>query len=108
MCLFRDAPAAHGGSQARGLIGAVAAGIYHSHGCMGSEPYLKPTPQLTATSDPQPTEQGHGLNLCPHGYWSDSFPLSHDVNSKDDIFLEFCTVNDVCTFFFKSNPISER
>ena len=28
---------------------------------------LQPTPQLTATSDPQPIEQGQGLNLHPHG-----------------------------------------
>ena len=29
-CLFRAAPAAHGSSQARGLIRAVAAGLHHS------------------------------------------------------------------------------
>ena len=44
------APAAYGGSQARGLIGAVAAGLHHSNA--GSEPRLQPTPQLTATPDP--------------------------------------------------------
>ena len=48
----RAAPAAHGDSQARGLIGAVAAGLRHSHSNMGSEPCLRPTPQLTATPDP--------------------------------------------------------
>ena len=36
-CLFRAAPAAHGGSQARGLIGAIAVGLHHSHSNMGSE-----------------------------------------------------------------------
>jgi len=46
----RAAPEAHGGSQARGVIGAVAAGLHHSH--MGSEPHLQPTPQLMATPDP--------------------------------------------------------
>ena len=30
-CLFRAAPAACGGSQARGLIGAVVASLHHSH-----------------------------------------------------------------------------
>ena len=30
-CLFRATPAAYGGSQARGLIGAVATGLHHSH-----------------------------------------------------------------------------
>jgi len=61
-------PAAHGGSQARGLIGTVAIGLHHSHSNAGSEPYPIPTPQLTATLDPQPTEQGQGLNPQPHGF----------------------------------------
>ena len=30
-CLFRAVPTAYGGSRARGLIGAVAAGLHHSH-----------------------------------------------------------------------------
>ena len=46
------APAAYGGSQARGLIGAVATGLRQSHSNAGSEPSLQPTPQLTATPDP--------------------------------------------------------
>ena len=32
---FRDTPAAFGSSQARGLIRATAAGLYHSHSNMG-------------------------------------------------------------------------
>ena len=44
----RATPSAHGGSQARGLIGAVAAGLHHSHSNGGSEPHLQTTPQLTA------------------------------------------------------------
>ena len=39
-CLFRAAPTAYGGSQARGLIGAVAAGLRHSHSNTGSKPCL--------------------------------------------------------------------
>ena len=39
-------PAAHGGSQARGLTEAPAAGPRHSHSQAGSEPCLPPTPQL--------------------------------------------------------------
>ena len=46
------APLAYGGSQARGLIGAVAAGLHQSHSNTGSEPRLQPTPQLKATPDP--------------------------------------------------------
>ena len=35
-CLFRAAYTAYGGSQARGPIGAVAAGLYQSHSNTGS------------------------------------------------------------------------
>ena len=38
--LFRAAPEAYGGSQARGLIGAMAAGLHHSHSNARSEPHL--------------------------------------------------------------------
>ena len=48
----RAAPAPYGGSQARGLIGAIADGLYHSHSNAGSEPRLRPTPQLRAMPDP--------------------------------------------------------
>ena len=54
---------AYGGSQARGRI----AGLHHSHSHGGSEPCLRPTPQLTATPDPEPTEQAQGSNLGPLG-----------------------------------------
>ena len=40
--------AAYGGSQSRGQIRAVAAGLYNSHSNGGSEPHLRPTPQLMA------------------------------------------------------------
>ena len=45
---FRVTPAAYGGSQVRGLIRAVAAGLYHSLRNVRSKPHLQPTPQLTA------------------------------------------------------------
>ena len=54
-CLFafsRAAPVAYGGSQTRGLIGAVAAGLCHSHSNTRSKLRLWPTLQLTATLDP--------------------------------------------------------
>ena len=54
-CVFAiswAAPAAYGGSQARGLIEAVATGLCQSHSNAGSEPSLRPTPQLMATPDP--------------------------------------------------------
>ena len=49
--LFRTSPKAYGVSQARGQIGAVTAGLCHSHSNLGSEPRLQPSPQLTATPD---------------------------------------------------------
>ena len=73
LCDFsRAAPAAHGDSQGRGLIGAVATGLHHSHSSAGSEPHLRLTPQLMATPDPSPTEQGQGSNPQLHGSQSDS------------------------------------
>ena len=63
----RAAPKAYGGSQARGPTGAVATGLRQSHSNTGSELRLQPTPQLMATPDHQPTEQGQGPNPKPHG-----------------------------------------
>ena len=50
VCVFRAIPVAYGCSQAKGPIGAVAAGHSHSHA--GSKLCQRPTPQLTATPDP--------------------------------------------------------
>ena len=83
-CLFAFAkatPAACGGSQARGQIEAVAAGLHHSHSHAGSQPRLRPPPQLTATPDPLPTEGGQGSNPRPYGSSSDSLPLRRGRNS---------------------------
>ena len=44
-------PVAYGSSQARSQIRAGAAGLYHSHSNMGSEPCLQPIPQLMAVPD---------------------------------------------------------
>ena len=50
--LFRAVPGAYGGSQARGWNGATAAGLHYSHSNTGSEPHLRPTPQIEAMPDP--------------------------------------------------------
>ena len=56
--LFRAAPAAFGGSQARGQMRATASGlhrctpVYTSHSNARSAQSLQPTPQLMATPDP--------------------------------------------------------
>ena len=49
--IFRAAPEAYGSSQARGQIKAAAAGLHHSHSNAGSEPHLRPMPQLAAMLD---------------------------------------------------------
>ena len=52
LLLFRAAPEAYGGSQARGQIRAAATGLCHSQSHARSQPSLRPTPQLTALPDP--------------------------------------------------------
>ena len=49
---FKATPATYGGSQPRGQIEAVAAGLHHSHSNAGSELHLQPIPQLMAMPDP--------------------------------------------------------
>ena len=62
--------AAHGSSQARGRTGAASAGLHHSrshsHSHVGSAPHPRSIPQLPATLDLYPTEQGQRSNLHPH------------------------------------------
>ena len=60
--LFRAKPAAYRSSQATGGIGAAAGSLHCSHSNLESKPSLQTTQQLTAMSDPQPTEQGQGSN----------------------------------------------
>ena len=43
-CLFRAAPTASGGSQARDQIGVVATSLLHNHSNTRFEPHLQPTP----------------------------------------------------------------
>ena len=42
--LFRATLVAYGGTQARALIGAIAASLHHSHSNAGSETHWQPTP----------------------------------------------------------------
>ena len=50
--LFRVTPVAYGSFQARGHIGAVDAGLHHSHGNTGSKLHVQPKPQLAEMPDP--------------------------------------------------------
>ena len=57
-CLFRAAPTAYGGPQARGLIGAIATGLHHS----------ARQRQIQAASVTYTTAQGYTGSLTqPHG-----------------------------------------
>ena len=62
--------------------------LAYSHSNERSKPQLQPIPQLMATLDPRPAELGQGLNLHPHGYLSDSFPLRHNENSHNKCISE--------------------
>ena len=48
---FGAIPIAYRGSQARGLIGAIAAGLHHSHSSTRSKLRLRPTLQLMAVPE---------------------------------------------------------
>ena len=89
LLFFMATHTAYGDSQAGGRNRAIAAGLRHSHSHSNikSEPSLQPAPQLTATVVIQPTVQGQGSNLQPHGPQSDSFLLCHDGNSWTENFL---------------------
>ena len=50
--IFRVTLVAFGSSQARGPVGAAAAGLHHSYRSARSKLLPRPTPQLTATLDP--------------------------------------------------------
>ena len=52
LLLFRAAPEAYGGSKARGPIGALTTGLHHSNSYAGSQPHLRPIPQLMAMLHP--------------------------------------------------------
>ena len=49
---FRAVPVVYGGSQARGLIRAVAISLHHRHSNARSKLHLQPAPQLMAMPDP--------------------------------------------------------
>ena len=65
---FSATAVTYGSSQAWSLIGAIAAGLCHSHSNTRSKPCFQPTLQLMAMPDPLLTEQGKGLNPHLHGY----------------------------------------
>ena len=94
--LFRATPTAYGGSQARGPNGGVATSLRQGHSNVGSEPHLCPTTQLMAMIDPQPTEQGQGWNLRPHGCQSGSLTAEPQWELPTGFFLLQSTSHKLC------------
>ena len=64
---FRAAHTAHGSFLARGQIGAIAPGLHHSHSYTGSEPCLRPTPQLHGNAGSLTHWERPGIEPQPHG-----------------------------------------
>ena len=77
---------AYGGSQARGLTGAVATGLGHSHSNAGSKAHLWPTPHSQQCQILSPLRKSQASISQTHGSWSDSFLLHHDRNSNNNYF----------------------
>ena len=66
-CCGGAAPTAYGSSQARGWIGVAAAGLSHSHSNKGSQPHLRPTPQLNGNTESLTHWVGPGIE--PTASW---------------------------------------
>ena len=91
--LFRTTSMDYGSSQSMDQIRAVATGLHHSHSNEKPMSCLWPTIQLTTIPNLEPTEQGQGSNLCPHGYVSALLLLSHNRTPAPRCF-------DYCSFIF--------
>ena len=68
----RATPTAYGVSQARGLIGAVATSLHHSHSEAGSEPCSAAYTTAHSNAGPWIHWARPGSNLQPHGSSLDS------------------------------------
>ena len=80
-------------SWARGWIGVLAAGCTR-HSNTRSEPHLQTAPQLAATLNTQPTDQGQGLN--PHLHIDNVLhPLSYIGKS----YYSFLLIS-ICVLYF--------
>ena len=91
---------AYGGSQARGLVRATAAGLCQSHSNATSELRLLPTPQLMATPDPYPLSEvrGQTRNLMVPGqicfcYTMTGTPLKHQLSKEFNLILSYLHLN---------------
>ena len=73
--------------QGQGLNWSCNWDLCHSHSNTGSKLNLWPPPQLAATPDPKPIEQGQGWNLHPH---RDNFrSLTHGATMGTPVVVGF-------------------
>ena len=80
--LFRAAPAAYGSSQEQGQIGAIAAGLRHSHSNGGSETRLQTTPQLRQCWILNPLSKARDGTCILMDAGQIRSPLSHDATTE--------------------------
>ena len=108
---LRPLPAAHGSSQARGWNGAIAAGLYHSHGNARSEWSLQPTLQLAATLDPFTYWERPGIEHTSSQILIRFLtPLNHNENSKNNFLLRtdvrwYATISNVTKICMKFDEV---
>ena len=89
--VFRAIPMTLWGSQARGWIGAVAAGLYHTHSNARSEPHLRPT-YTTAHGNARSLTHWARQGIKTVSSWIlDSFLLSHSGDSRPRFCHQNCT-----------------
>ena len=102
ICLFafsRAAPAAYGGFQARGWIGAVAAGLRQSHSNVGSEPCLQPTPRSRQRRILNPLSKAMDRTHKPSSVPS---PGSLTTEPRRELLLVYCK-SKICIGASKCN-----
>ena len=100
--LFRALPEAYGSSQARGWVGAAAAGLSHSHSNTRSESHLQPTLQLTAMPDPYSLSEARDWTyILIDTSWVHK-PLNHNGNSLK--YFNFPLVH----YAAKTTPLQRR
>jgi len=82
-CLFRAAPMAYGGSQARGLIGAVATSLRHSHSHMGYDLHHSYAGSLTHWARPgiEPTTSWFLVGFVSAAPWWELLPAHFELGS---------------------------
>ena len=75
-------------------IGATAVSLHHSPSNARSKLSLRPTPQVTATQDPSPTEQRQGSNLRPHGHSLTADP-QRKLHNEENVCILYVIIQSI-------------